>query len=408
MSKPRLLLLSHRLPFPPHSGAAIRTFNILRLLAKHYDITAICFDRMDRATAQLSLSDRIAGLSDFGAFSVFDIPQQRSRARLAWDHLRSLVVGRAYTYFAYESRQFRLAVQRTLAESEFELIHVDSLDLVRYLGVIPLNRVILTHHNTESLLLTRRASAEASATRRLYLRVQAALLRKEEQRWLPRVALNVVVSSDDERQLSQLADGARFEIVPNGVDTGFFVPSECRRDGIVFVGGTSYFPNLDALRWFANAILPELRRKGCSADVHFIGRATADEIARYSGRNGLTLTGYVDDIRPLVNRAACFIVPLRVGGGTRLKLVDAWAMGKAVVSTTIGAEGLEAKDGENLLLCDSETDFADGVIRVLHDPELRTRLEAGARETAERIYSWDVIERDMIAAYEAIRDGVSA
>ena len=173
--------------------------------------------------------------------------------------------------------------------------------------------------------------------------------------------------------------------------------------GIVFVGGTSYFPNLDGLKWFASSILPEIRARGCHEEVVFVGRARSDEIAHFNAFGGLKLTGYVEDIRPYVNAAACFIVPLRVGGGTRLKLVDAWAMGKAVVSTTIGAEGLDARENENILLRDTPASFAEAVIEVVRNVELRQRLESGARRTAESIYSWEVVAADMLELYESVR-----
>ncbi len=408
MPRPHLLFLSHRLPYPPHNGAAIRSFNILRLLARHYQVTALCFDRSDRATAHHSLEERIAALSHIGAFRAFPIEQERDRLRMVWDHARSLAGGRAYTYYVHESNRFTAALRETLERVSFELVHVDSLDLVHHLDALPERRTILTHHNAEALLLKRRADAERSYLRRAYLRLQAAKLAAEEQRWVSRVALNLVVSPQDQAVLEAEAGRGTFAVVPNGVDTDFFLPQSSVRHGIVFVGGTSYFPNLDALQWFESAVLPEIRRLGCSEPVTFVGRATKAEIARYSGRNGLELSGYVDDVRPSLDTAACFIAPLRVGGGTRLKLLDAWAMGKAVVSTTIGAEGLSAREGENILLRDTATTFAKAVVDIVQSPVLRMHLERGARQTAESTYSWNVIERDMIDRYEAVRGAANA
>lgn len=403
MHRPRLLFLSHRLPYPPHNGAAIRTYNVLRLLARHYDITALCFDRGDAATAHLSLEERLTATEPLGRFTAYPIPQEKSRLRLVWDHVRSVATHRAYTYFVHDSRAFMRALERELTTHAFDLVHVDSLDLVRHLRFLPVERTVLTHHNTESQLLGRRADGEHKLYRRGYLRWQAQLLREAEREWLPRVALNAVVSDADRRELASVAPTARFCVVPNGVDTAFFAPSPQRRSGIVFVGGTSYFPNADALRWFYAEILPALRRRGCHEEVSFIGRATAEEVSRYSGREGIRLTGYVDDIRPLVDAAACFIAPLRIGGGTRLKIVDAWAMGKAVVSTTVGAEGLAATDGQNILLRDDPESFAAAIVRVIEDVALRERLERCGRQTAESVYSWDVIERSMIGDYEKVR-----
>jgi glycosyltransferase involved in cell wall biosynthesis len=136
---------------------------------------------------------------------------------------------------------------------------------------------------------------------------------------------------------------------------------------------------------------PRLRTRGVPAHVTWVGRATDAERREFSRVEGLTLTGYVDDIRPYVARAACYIAPLRVGGGTRLKLLDAWAMGKAIVSTTIGAEGLGARHGETMLLADTADAFADAIASVLRDEALRRRIGAAARREAEERFSWDVI-----------------
>jgi glycosyltransferase involved in cell wall biosynthesis len=228
------------------------------------------------------------------------------------------------------------------------------------------------------------------------------LLAREEAYWMPRVALNVAVSDDDVRTLSAIAPAARFASVPNGVDAEYFEPRTVRQEGCVFVGGTTWYPNRDALAWFTSDILPILRSQGQRSQVRWVGRASDSERQLYDGRQGLSLTGYVDDIRPFVASAACFIAPLRVGGGTRLKILDAWSMGKAVVSTSIGCEGLAAVEGVNILIADTPRAFAESVSRVLNDAALRARLGAAARETVERHYGWKVIGDSMLDLYNAL------
>ncbi|MFL5506022.1 MAG: glycosyltransferase family 4 protein [Gemmatimonadales bacterium] len=403
MTKPaRLLFLSHRLPYPPHNGAAIRTWNILRLLAAEFEVAGLCFDRPDHHLAHVPLAERLAAMESHGRFTLLRIPQLTSRLRLLADHARSVATGRPYTWYVHESGEAHRALGELLDRFDPDVVHVDSMDMVRLLPQLAGRPTVLTHHNVESQLLERRSAGESAAWRRHYLHLQAERLRRAEAEWMPRVALNVVVSPEDEEVFRDIAPTARYAVIPNGVDIEYFQPHVGPTDGCVFVGGTTWHPNRDALHWFAGEILPRLRARGETSPVTWVGRVTEEERRAFDGVDGLQLTGYVDDIRPYLARAACFIAPLRFGGGTRLKLLDAWAMGKAIVSTSSGAEGLGGVDGEDLLLAEDADRFADAVVRVLRDPALRARLEAGGRAAVETRFSWEVIGRRMSDLYRGV------
>jgi glycosyltransferase involved in cell wall biosynthesis len=403
MTRPaRLLFLSHRLPYPPHNGAAIRTWNILRLLAAEFEVAGLCFDRPDRHLAHVPLADRLAAMERHGRFTLLPIPQLTSRVRLAADHLRSVATGRPYTWYVHESREARRALDELLRRFDPHVVHVDSMDMVRLLPWLEGRPTVVTHHNVESQLLERRSVGESAGWRRRYLHLQAERLRRAEAEWMPRVALNVVVSPEDEAVFRSIAPGAHYAVVPNGVDVDYFRPQPGPTEGCVFVGGTTWHPNRDALHWFVGEILPRLRARGETSPVTWVGRVTDEERRSFDGVDGLQLTGYVDDIRPYLARAACFIAPMRFGGGTRLKLLDAWAMGKAIVSTSPGAEGLGGVNGADLLLAEDADDFTDAVIRVLRDPVLQARLGAGGRAAVEARFSWQVIGRRMSDLYRGV------
>lgn len=397
--RPRMLFLCQTLPFPPDGGVLIRTYNVLRLLARSFDITALCFYRIADKPAPELVAEGVAALGSLARVEAFPISQEHSRVRLAWDHLRSLLQRRAYTHFAYESGAFRRRLHELLRDERFDLVHVDSLDLAAYLPSLAGLPVVCVHHNVESALLRGRARAETRRALRVYFRFQADRLEEEERQWCGRVSLNVTVSEADRSDLSRLAPDARCLVVPNGVDTRSFVPTAGAGEGIVFVGGATWFPNTDGMQYFCDEILPVLRSRGIDAPVRWVGRTSEDLRRQFCERHAVELTGYVPDIRPHVASAACYVVPLRVGGGTRLKILDAWAMGKAVVSTSIGCEGLQARDGENILIRDSPEEFALAVEAVLRDADLRRRLAAGARRTAERVYDWEAIARTMLPQY---------
>jgi glycosyltransferase involved in cell wall biosynthesis len=396
--KPRLLFLCQTLPYPPDTGVAVRTYNVLRLLAREFDVTALCFYRAAERTSSDDLQRSVKGLQPLAHVEAFPIPQEHSKARFVFDHVRSLVSRRAYTVWAYESTEFRQRVRELVNNMEFQLVHMDSLDLVGYLPWLSGLPVVCVHHNVESALLRRRAATTRGLAGR-YIALQARLTEMEERRWCPAVSLNIAVSDADRDVFQEIAPSARFVVVPNGVDTLNFQPMDASVEGIVFVGGYSWQPNRDAMEHFCLKVLPLLRARGIYAGVTWVGRVPDVVKHEYAERFGVNLTGYVDDIRPLVQRAACYVAPLLAGGGTRLKILDAWAMGKAVVSTAVGCEGLEARDGENILVRDSAEDFADGVEAVLADGELRRRLGAEARRTAEKRYNWEVIGDQMLPHY---------
>ena len=219
-------------------------------------------------------------------------------------------------------------------------------------------------------------------------------MRKEEALWCPRVAL--------ERRRVRMWMRSNWGRFPRPADSSWcrmewtLITSSPRSEqsgrAFVSVGGTTWYPNKDSLDYFVTEILPRLRAKGMAEPVTWVGRASEDEIDYYRREHGITMTGYVEDVRPYVQFAACYVVPIRMGGGTRVKILDAWAMGVPIVSTAIGCEGLAAVDGQNILVRDDPDLFADSVLGLLANRELGTRLGTAGRTTAELHYSWDALE----------------
>jgi glycosyltransferase involved in cell wall biosynthesis len=405
--RPRLLFLCQTLPYPPDGGVWIRTYHVLRLLAREFDVTALCFERARTSArgAARDIVDGCQGLSPLAAIEVFALPHKHSRLRFAWDHLRSAMFGNVYTRYVYDSRRFQRRLYELLRSRDFALVHVDSLDLARYLPACRDLPVVCVHHDIESNLLRRRAALDRHRLRRAYFRYQAGLMDAVERRHCERVALNVTCSEHDRSLLLTKAPRSRVVVVPNGVDVDAFQPVDGDGSGIAYVGGTTPFPNRDALDFFCDEILPRLRAARAQGPIQWIGSASPEEQRTYRERYDMNLTGYVDDVRPLMGKAACHVVPLRTGGGTRLKILNAWAMGKAVVSTSVGCEGLAAVDGENILIRNRPDEFADAVLEVLGNPHLRRELGGRGRATAERLYSWEAIGQPMLDIYLGIARG---
>jgi polysaccharide biosynthesis protein PslH len=395
----KILFLSQTLPFPPDGGAKLRTFNVIRQLLRDFDVTILAFARRKKGFGSEDITRSLAGLRDITPTEAFRIEQEYNPLRLVTDHVGSVLSMRVYTAFVFASAKFRRRLSELLSSENFDAVHLDSLDLARYAALCAHRPITCTHHDAQSLLLRRRAALQQNPLLKAYMLLQSRLMAREEASYCPLMSVNFTVSPDDARVLRGVAPEASFEVIPNGVDTGYFTPGLDSSEGIVFVGGTSWFPNRDALAYYVERILPRLRDGGVNDTTHWVGRIQEKERERFEGIEQLRLHGYVPDVRPYIAQAGCYVVPIRVGGGTRVKILDAWAMGKAVVSTAVGCEGLQAVDGKNILIRDEPEDFAAAIRDVLRDSELRRSLGRSARRTAEDVYSWDCIGETLRGSY---------
>ena len=411
-TRPRLLFLSQCLPYPPHWGVATRTYNVLTQLQQTYDVDLLAFYRVSHQPDRQALESSWGALKRLGGFVAepTPIPSEHSVVRKVWDHIRSVLTGRAYTLFEYDSRDFGCRLKALLQARVPELVHLDSLALHRWLPDLPTVPITCTHHDIDSDLLRQRAQRVPNLALRHYFLLQADRLERLERELCPRFAVNVMMSDVDAGKLQALAPGAATIVVPNGTDTDYFQPdgAEPLAGRVAFVGPTSSHPNRDAVEFLLSEIWPRIRAGDESASLQLFGRSTPADQARYNHEPGVNAVGHIPDMRPALAEAACCVVPIRVGGGTRLKILDAWAMGKAVVSTTIGCEGLDVVEGGNILVRDTPAEFADAVLRILHDVELRRHLETNGRRTAVETYSWTRVGQRIRSAYDQLIGSPSA
>ncbi len=402
--RPHILFLSQCLPYPPQSGVTLRTFHILEQLQAEFDVTLVAYARRGHQAGDAARreAERMLARIVRRVSAPVPVPAEYSTLRRVFDHLRATVTRRPYTFYEYESDRFASQLRRLVQNGAFDLIHLDSLDLYRWLSELPPAPTTCTHHNIESELFRLQAQKVKSRLLGCYMAYQASLLEGVERQLCPRFAVNVMMSETDAERLKSLAPESKTAVVPNGVDTTYFRPLDripAIAGRLVFVGATHTFPNRDAVEYLLREIWPRVRRAHRQASLSLIGGGRDSDRARHASQSGVTALGHVPDIRPHLAEASCCIVPLRVGGGTRLKILDAWAMGKAIVSTSIGCEGLAAVDGENILIRDEANAFGDAVLQVLDDSELRCRLESNGRETAARLYDWSVVGRSMRSEY---------
>ncbi|HZU15482.1 MAG TPA: glycosyltransferase [Candidatus Dormibacteraeota bacterium] len=373
----RVLVLTPTLPYPPVWGAAIRNHRFLKWLGSRHRVRLLTYAGPEHAAG-------IARLEAEG-IRVRAVDDPGTGKRMA--QLRSLFSPRSHLGSSLHRPAMQREIDRLLAEEGADVVLVEGSHLARFRfgDRVP---VVLDEHNLEYELLERTYRTERSPLRRGFARVEYLKFRKEEQAaW--RAASWVVVTSERERQLIRESGcPTPSTVVPNGVDLEYLTPSPgSEPDRLLFTGRISYRPNTDAVLHFARHVLPLIRRRRPEVVFTVVGAGAPAEVRRLAGPR-LRLTGEVADVRPYWRRSAVVVAPIRFGGGTRLKIVEAMAMGRPVVSTSLGCEGLEVTPGEHLLVADSPRDFAEAVVRLLEDRGLREELGRRGRRLVEERYDW--------------------
>lgn len=398
----KVLFLSQIVPYPPHGGVLQRGYNLLRELGREARVHLLAFVHPDVLPTEAACRDSQAALGKFcEAVEYFPLwPKTSSAHRLA-----GLAVGalspRPFSVLAHRSAAFQRRVSELVATKSFDVIHVDTIALAQFLGKGWSIPTVLTHHNIESQLMERRAGAEPGSLARLYLRRETQKLLAYEAELSGAFDVNVFVSQPDEKTLLERVPGLRTAIVPNGVDVEYFTPTHGKdAPALIYTGGMNMFANRDAVMFFLDEIWPLIRKQVPDVRFFAVGQDPPKELLDLAVRDPqITVTGYVTDVRPLVSEASVYVVPLRVGGGTRLKVLDAMAMGKAMVSTSIGCEGLAVHPDEHLLVADTPEQFANKTVLLLGDKNCRLALGRAARELVERRYSWRTIGGQLLDAY---------
>ena len=394
----RILFVTSRLPWPPSEGHQLRSWNLLRAAARRHEVELLSLRRPEDGDGSAApLTECVTAVQTVPLPALSDpLRDPVGAARLLWRASRQrqpLLV----------SRYVSPALQQVFAERvrHADLVHFDMLPLAGLAPAVPSGvPVVLNEHNVESRLLASQAAIEASSWKRIVKRQQVGPLARFERAACERADLVLACSQPDAEQLQALAPSASIDVVPNGVDLDFFrgpVPHEEDDRTLVFVGGMGWLPNRDGVEFFLADILPRIRRTH-AARLTVVGRSDGLAVPAPL-REAVRLAGFVEDLRPVVREAAVYVVPLRAGSGTRLKILEAMAMGKAIVSTRIGAEGIALRHGEHALLADTPAEFSAAVCRLLDDRALREQLGTAARALAEREYGWDAIGERLLDGY---------
>lgn len=394
----KILFLISQLPYPTDTGAKIRSFNLIKNLSLKHEICLIAYGSQNEKEKIEALKQHCVKLI------LVDKPSQRMYLKA----ILNLFIRAPFNIHKYYSRRMQDKVEELISSGEFDILHCDSLQMS--LNVIKLNKrlpMLLTEHNIESQILKRAAENEKNPIKKFYFYIQYMKLQSYEAFACKRFNRVVAVSKNDKEFLSKFIPYEQISIVSNGVDTCFFSPevSECRdrdlKKRLVFTGSMDWLPNDDAMLYFIKHIYPLIKRKISDIEFVIVGRNPSGQLlSAVKNDNSIRILGKVEDMRPFIAQADIFVVPLRIGGGTRLKILEAMAMGKPVISTTIGAEGLEVESEKNIVLADKPEDFANKVVKLFNDYQFKNSIATAGRKLVEEKYDWDMITGELERVWE--------
>jgi glycosyltransferase involved in cell wall biosynthesis len=401
----RILFLTQILPFPPDAGPRIKTWNVIRYLAgKGHQISLASFVRKE----EQGHLEAIRAVCD----TVHTVPMRRSRMAdlAAWG--RSQMNRRPFLVERDDMRSMTQLVHELVSEFGIEAIHADQLTMAQYAieaakilngrGHSPL--LIFDAHNATWQIVERYAR-NANRLLRPIVQIEARKLRHYEGKLLQEFDRTLVVSDADRSALLQAVSGgsngskqteaqiaARILVTPIGIDTNEIQPTKAnsKTSNILALGSLNYPPNADGIRWFANEVFPRVKSAQADAALTIVGRNPPRDIRNLDERNGesINVTGYVPDLQTSFEAAALMVVPVRAGGGMRVRILEGFARGMPMVTTTIGLEGIEATPGQEILVADDPEEFAIAVVDLLRNTRLRKSLAETGRQLVERKYDW--------------------
>ncbi|MEM2676186.1 MAG: glycosyltransferase [Candidatus Bathyarchaeia archaeon] len=393
----KVLMLSPIFPYPLNTGAKIRIYYVLRELARGgHEVTLVCLDEEGIKPLELEVIKSYCRR--------LEIVPVKLKSR-TWTALRALFSHKTYGLAKFESVELRKRIADTLCEP-YDVVWVHFMESLAYLpdfSLHPKPLVILDQHNADELFWANYARSGLPWVR-FFAWQNIWKLRRFQRQVLKMVDVVMSVSEEDAAftRMRLSNPSTQVWVVPNGVDTEYFQfrSDEERQNRIIFCGAMDIFMNIDAVVWFAKNVFPKVREAIPDAEFWIVGRNPAPSVRALEMIPGVYVTGRVEDVRPYYNKAKVAVAPFRYGGGTKLKVLEAMALGVPVVATPIGSQGLGVEPGRHLFVADNPEVFPQHVIMLLDDEVLRRQIALNARRLVEQKYSWESIVRESIARLE--------
>ncbi len=390
----KVLFLSPTVPFPLTDGGRIRVYNLLKQIAQKSDVTLLALE------TQPTDADRVAELRALG-MKVHLVPNASTLPRVSLGTLAKAFFKRQpITVARYDIPAYRRKLRALLANETFDLVHYEMFHVGQFHTETDLPSV-LSQQNVDSAIWRRLCSETSNLFYKFAYWTQQLAFQRYECLLSPKFNTVTCTSDIDATVFGQYCSEGAIEIIPNGVDITHYHPDfTCEAPAhLMYIGSMDWYPNEDAVAFFSHEVFPRIQEKVPDVMFSIVGGNPSARVKKLAERDGIVVTGRVPEIKPYFAEATVFVVPLRIGSGTRLKILEALAMGKAIVSTSVGAEGLDIRDEEEIVVADAPTDFADAVTRLLTDSELRRKIGKNGRARVERDYDWRSIGEKLHAIY---------
>ena len=395
----KILFLSPTVPFPLTDGGRIRVFNLLKQIAEKSDVTLLALE------TQPTDAEGVAQLQQLG-IQVHLVPNAPTLPRVSFGtFVNAFRKRQPITVARYDLPVYRQKFRELVATEDFDLVHYEMFHTAQFQAEVDLPSV-LSQQNVDSAIWRRLCGETANPFYKFAYWTQQLAFQRYERVLSPKFDAVTCTSDIDAAVFQRHCAADAIEIIPNGVDVTHYQPdftSEAPAH-LIYIGSMDWYPNEDAVAFFADEVLPGIQDKVPEVQFSIVGGNPSARVQGLTEREGVVVTGRVPEIKPYFAEATVFVVPLRIGSGTRLKILEALAMGKAIVSTTVGAEGLDLKDGEEIFIADEPTAFADAVTRLLTDASLRRRIGENGRARVERDYDWRSIGEKLHQLYTKILD----
>jgi polysaccharide biosynthesis protein PslH len=392
----RILMITNTIPYPLLSGGAVRVYNLLKRISHEHQIwLATNLETPDQA-------EGIAPLKSWCEDVVTGCVRRQSPAAHLPGLARYALAGWPLELKFRHSAELADKITDLTNAIPFDLVQIEESRMALYLEILPPGtKCLLTFYDVAFDQAARMYPLERTRAMRSRMWLYSRMMRRWEPNYAARFARAITVSTRDRDLLRATNPSLKIDVVPNGVDTLAHQPlaAESTAPSLLFVGNMSYLPCVDAALYLIREILPRIRQQVPDVEVWIVGANPTAEIKHLAG-DRVHVTGRVPDIRPYYALSRVCVVPLRAGGGTRLKILEAMALGRAIVSTHIGCEGLDLVDGEHLLVADAPAQFAAHAITLLKDEDRYRIITAHARQAVESCYDWDAIAMQMLHIYE--------